>query len=41
MGDVKKQCPQELPDDIDLVYIDYIGLKDVIAKIGVLLPQFK
>lgn len=37
----KKQCPQEMPDNIDLVYIDYIGLRELSAKIGTLLPQFK
>ena len=38
---VKKQCPQEMPGDIDLVYLDYIALKQISAKIGSFLPQFK
>jgi len=37
----KKQCPQEMPDNIDLVFIDYIGLRELSVKIGTLLPQFK
>lgn len=37
----KKQCPQEMPDNIDLVFIDYIGLRELSIKIGTLLPQFK
>ena len=40
-GKVKKQCPQEMPGDLDLVYIDYIGLRELTTKIGQLLPQFK
>ena len=42
LGDVvsKKLCPQKLPNDLDLVYVDYIGLKQINAKIGTLLPQF-
>lgn len=36
----KKLCPQKLPNDIDLVYVDYIGLKQINTKIGTLLPQF-
>lgn len=36
----KKLCPQKLPNDLDLVYVDYIGLKQINAKIGTLLPQF-
>lgn len=37
----KKQCPQEMPDNTDLVFIDYIGLRELSVKIGTLLPQFK
>ncbi|KAJ7340119.1 Alpha-1,6-mannosylglycoprotein 6-beta-N-acetylglucosaminyltransferase A [Desmophyllum pertusum] len=36
----KKLCPQKLPNDIDLVYVDYIGLRELNSKIGTLLPQF-
>ncbi|KAL9957677.1 hypothetical protein ACROYT_G034601 [Oculina patagonica] len=36
----KKLCPQKLPNDIDLVYVDYIGLKQLNTKIGTLQPQF-
>lgn len=38
---VKKLCPQEMRGDLDLVYLDYIGLKQVTTKTGALLPQFK
>ena len=38
---MKKLCPQEMRGDLDLVYLDYIGLKQVTTKTGVLLPQFK
>ena len=37
----KKQCPQEMPDNIDIVFIDYIGLRELSVKIGTLLPKFK
>lgn len=36
----KKLCPQKLPNDLDLVYSDYIGLKQINTKIGTVLPQF-
>lgn len=38
---VKKLCPQEMRGDLDLVYLDYMGLKQIITKTGALLPQFK
>ena len=38
---VKKLCPQEMHGDLDLVYLDYMGLKQIITKTGALLPQFK
>lgn len=36
----KKLCPQKLPNDVDLLYTDYIGLKELSTKIGTLSPQF-
>ncbi|RMX46273.1 hypothetical protein pdam_00000668 [Pocillopora damicornis] len=36
----QKLCPQKLPNDVDLLYTDYIGLKELSTKIGTLSPQF-
>lgn len=37
----KKLCPQKLLDDADLLYTDYIGLKELSTKIGALSAKFR
>jgi len=40
-GRKRKSCPTKLPNDFDLIYLDYYGMKQMITRIGHLMPHFK
>ncbi|KAK3735088.1 hypothetical protein QZH41_011256 [Actinostola sp. cb2023] len=40
-GSRRKACPTKVSDDFDLVYLDYYGIRQIITKIGQLMPHFK
>ncbi|XP_031559579.1 alpha-1,6-mannosylglycoprotein 6-beta-N-acetylglucosaminyltransferase A-like [Actinia tenebrosa] len=37
----KNSCPIHISDDFDLIYLDYYGIRQLISKIGSLMPYFK
>lgn len=37
----KKNCPVVLQNTFDLVYLDYYGLKQIMSRIGNLMPRYK
>ncbi|KXJ25562.1 Alpha-1,6-mannosylglycoprotein 6-beta-N-acetylglucosaminyltransferase A [Exaiptasia diaphana] len=40
-GIKRKACPTRIPNDFDLIYLDYYGIKQIMLRIGQLMPYFK